>query len=297
VSTFKQVQDEVLQILHGYGLDSPRFTTLAGAVDATVTSFAVKDAANMSQGVAEIDGELVFIETVDKANDLLTVTADGRGWSGTTPAAHLNGARVVMGPVWPRNRVKQAINDTIMSTYPTLFGVGQTSFTYSPAVSTYSLPADCEKVVRVEAATIGPSKAPQVLTRWVSNSVSPTGMWPTTNSLELQEPASPGQLVTVTYMKRPTDLVADSDQFTACGLEASARLAVVYGACAQLLSFMDISRLPVDTARADEYDEKTPVGMASRLSGQLQLRFEMELEKERRRLRARVPVTVTVRKR
>lgn len=66
------------------------------------------------------------------------------------------------------------------------------------------------------------------------------------------------------------------------------------GACAQLLSMMDVSRLTVDTSPADELDNRNAIGSAARLANQFQIRYEMEIEKERQRLRATTPPKIKV---
>lgn len=295
--TFKQLQDEVLMVLHGFGLTQPRATFLDQPVGATDLTFLVREAADLDMGMAEIGGEMVFIESVDRSSNTVTIAPDGRGYYGTTAAAHANDARLTFAPTWPRHQVKETINNTIVNLYPDLFGVGQAQFTYTPAVTTYSLPAEAERVLMVTADTNGPSKQQQVLHRYSADLVAPLDEFATTNSITLEEAVSPGRTVTVTYVKQPTVLSADADLLTASGLRESASRAVVYGAIAELVTFMDVSRLPVDTSMADEIDESNQMGLASRLGNQYQLRYQMEVEKERQRLRASTPIPVTVRKR
>ena len=294
MTTFRSLQDEVLQYLYGYGLAQPRATRLIAGIDNVATDISVSSAADLEQGLAELDSELIFIETVDRGSNIATVI---RGYYGTTAAAHSSGAILTMAPTWPRTRVASAINDTILALYPTLFGVAQTQFTFSPAVTTYAMPVEAEKVLQVTADLNGPSREQQIIRRYSFSSVAPLDDWPNTNTITLMESASPGRTVTVTYLRALTALVNDSDAITASGLRETAKLAVVYGTCAQLLAFMDVSRLPVDTAQADEYDSKNQIGRASQLSGQLQLRYDLEVERERKRLRATTPVAITMRNR
>lgn len=297
VTTFRNLQDEVLQTLSGFGLSQPRASFLAAAIGSSDLTMTVNDANGIGQGLAEIEDELVFVESVNRDAGAVTISPDGRGYLGTTAAAHSEDIRVTFAPTWTRQRVKSAINDVIAATYPTLFGVAQSQFTFNPSVSTYSVPAEAERILAVTADLNGPSQEQQVIRRYSFNSVAPTDDWATTNTLTLQQAVTPGRTVTVTYTKQPSALAADGDALTTSGLRETAKLAILYGACAQLVSFMDISRLAVDTAQADQYDEKVQVGMASRIGGQLQLRHEMELEKERKRLRATTPVSITVRTR
>ena len=297
MSTFADLQNEVLGHLYGLGLNQPRAAFLTVAVDETELVLTVTDASDFGQGVAEIGGEVVFIESVDAAASTLTISPDGRGYFGTTATAHAVDARIGFAPQLPRYRVKAAVNDVILGTYPTLFGVAQTQFTANPAVTTYELPAEAERILSVTADQFGPSREQQVVRQYSFSSQAPTDEWATTNTVTLGEAVSPGATVTVTYLKQPSALSLDADEFTASGLRETAKPAVVLGACAYLTSFMDASRLSVDTAEAAAYAETNQVGIASRISGQLYVKYQIELENERQRLRAATPVAVNVRKR
>ena len=80
MTTFKQLQDEVLLALHGYGLSQPRTTFLTGGITSGALTATVRDTSDIDMGLAEIDGELVFIESVDRATHTLTFSPDGRGF-------------------------------------------------------------------------------------------------------------------------------------------------------------------------------------------------------------------------
>ena len=292
MTTFKQLQDEVLMALHGYGLSQPRTTFLSVGIDATDLTWTVRDTSDIDMGLAEVGGELVFIESVDRAANTITVSPDGRGYYGTTAAAYTADTRITFAPTWPRQRVKAALNDTILGVWPILFGVAQTQFTFTPGTTTYEMPADCEGVISVTAGTYGPSQEQQQVHRYRFESMAPSDEFTSQNTLTLLEGVSPGQTVTVTYKKVPSVLTADADTIATSGLRESARQLLTLGACAQLLSMMDVSRLTVDSSSADEVDERNQVGSAARLANQFQVRYEMEVEKERQRLRATTPAKI-----
>ena len=294
MTTFLNLQDEVLMALHGYGLAQPRTTFLLTSITATDLTVAVRDASNIDMGLAEIGGELVFIESVDRSSGTITFSPDGRGYYGTTAAAHDANARLTFAPTWPRQRIKSAINDVILGVWPTLFGVAQTTFTFTPAVTTYEMPDEAEGVLSVTADTYGPSRQQQVINAYRFDATAPTDEWANGKSVTLLESASPGADVTVTYTKEPSILTADSDTIATSGLRESARKLLMLGACAELLSMMDVSRLAVDTAPADELDNRNAIGSAARLANQFQIRFEMEVEKERQRLRETTPAKIKV---
>lgn len=289
MSTFDALVDDVQRSLYGYGLSQPRAAFLTTAIDADDTQIVVGDAEGFEQGVAEIGNETVFIESVDYASKVLTIAPDGRGYYGTTAAAHAINARATMAPIWSRGQVASAVNDAILGTYPQLFGIASTTFTYNPAISTYAVPAAADAVLRVSADVIGPSNERPVLSRWSFD--------PIRNTITLEQAAQPGQTVYVSYSTTLTEITF-GDDFTDSGLQETARLAIKYAACSSLIAFLDPARLPVDTAVADEYDpSRHAVGNATKISGQLYQRYLIELDNERKRLRAVTKTPVSVRTR
>lgn len=297
MTTFDQLTSRVLLSLYGYGLSAPRAAFLTQAIGETDRTFTVSNAQDFDQGLAEIGDELVFIDSVSVTDGTLNIAPDGRGYFGTTPAAHDVDTRVEAAPTWPRQKVREAVNHAIVGTYPSLFGVGTASFDYSPSVTTYELPAEVQSVLKVTCGTIGPSEEQLEINRYSFNPQAPTALFDTGCSLTLEEAPFPGRPVTVTYTKEPTALEV-GDDFSESGLRESALLAVEFAAIAALLANMDAARLPVGSAQADEYDpSKAGIGTAARASLQLQQRYELELSKERKRLLSTYPPRVTLRKR
>jgi hypothetical protein len=295
VSTFDDLVDSVLQTLHGYGLAQPRATFLSAGIDADDTQLAVRDASDFEQGVAEIDNETIFIESVDFDNNILTVSPDGRGYYGSTAATHANNARVTMAPVWPRSKVAEAVNETIVGTYPDLFATVTTSFAYSPAVTTYSLPAAAEKVIRVTTDTIGPSREQLTVNRYSFNVNASGSDFATGRSITLEKGAFPGRNVNVTYVTAPAEITF-GDDFTDSGLAETAKRCIKYGVCSSLILYMDPARLPVNTAQADEYDpSRNAIGTATKLSANLYQRYLVELDNERRRQKNQATISVRTR--
>ena len=294
-TTFNSLADDVLLTLQGFGLSQPRAGTLAQAASASDTMLTLNDVTGFEQGIAEIGEEILFVSSVDRNASVLTVT---RGQYGTTPAAYSIGETVTMAPVWTRQRVKSAINEAIVGTYPTLWGTATTSFTFNPAVTTYELPAEAEKVIAVHTDTIGPSKELLQIKRYYENLLVPTSKFPTGKTITLEKGGFPGRDIVVSYRKAPSELVADGDLFTASGLRETAKACIKYSACSILTAFMDAARLPVDTAQADAYDpSRDPIGNATKISAQLYSRYQIELAQEQRRLLQTNPATISVRTR
>ena len=294
-TTFDGLSDDVLLTLQGFGLSQPRASVLNMAVSTTDTVFTLADVSGFEQGIAEIGDEVLFITNVDRDGSTITVS---RAQYGTTAAAYPVGEAVTMAPVWTRKRVKAAINEAIVGVYPTLWGTASTTFTFNPAVTTYSLPAEAEKVISVHTDTIGPSKEFLQIHRYSENLNVPTGSFATGKTITLEKGGFPGRDIVVVYRKAPSELVNGSDLFTLSGLRETAKVCVKYAACSILTAFMDAARLPVDTAQADAYDpSKDPVGNATKISAQLYQRYQIELGQEQRRLLQTTPATLSVRTR
>ena len=124
--------DDVKANLIGYTLRQDRITYVTNAAGLTTTSTAISvgSADNLAKGIIEIDDELIWIDTFNKATNTMTVAPGfGRGYQGTTAAPHAQYAQVTLAPTFPRINIKKAINDTINSYFPKLWSVSSTTFT------------------------------------------------------------------------------------------------------------------------------------------------------------------------
>lgn len=288
-TTFDSLVNEVRSVLRGYGLIQEGVAFLTADVAASDLSITVDDASALGPGLVEIGGEVIYVRSI--SSNVLTVAPDGRGWDGTTAVSHLTNARVTANPPYPTWRLERAVNDAIVGVFPDLFGVATTSFTFNPAVSTYSIPADAEDILKVTTNVLGPSAEQPEIHRYQFNSNAPTATFATGNCLTLGEAPAPGRTVTVTYAKAPSEL-ASGDAFTDCGLRETARPAIVYGAVARALSFLDASRTDVSSAVGSEMAADQKVGTATQLSAQMTARYQLELLKEQERLRKAHPARV-----
>lgn len=294
-TTFDSLTDDVLLTLQGFGLSQPRAAGLVQPVAVSDTQLQVDNTDGFEQGIAEIGDEIVFVSSVDFNSATLTVA---RAQYGTTATTYTAGTTVTMAPVWTRKRIQAALNEAIVGVYPDLWATGTTTFSFTPAVTTYSLPADAEKVISVHTETIGPSHELLAIHRYSENLVAPASDFSTGKSITLEKGGFPGRNIIVVYRKAPTELVNGSDLLTSSGLRETAKAAIKYGACSTLTAFMDAARLPVDTAQADAYDpSKDPIGNATKISAQLYSRYQLELEREKRRLQQTNPATISVRTR
>ena len=292
MTTFNDMVDEVLLNLAGYTMRQDRLTYLTSAITSTTAlSVPIASVDNVARGLIEIDEELLFVDSVNRPASTLTIAPFGRGYQGTTPTTHALNAKVTIAPTFPRLSVKKAINDTVKAVYPQLWGIGSTTFTYSPAQSTYALPSDAEGILAVSFSTTGPTKEWLPIKAWRHDPMANTTSFTSGNTITLYSGVEPGRTVQVTYSKEATAMVNNSDDFvTTTGLPLSTKDVIVYGAAYRLISFIDPSRLTFTSAEADEADRTKPIGSGSNAARFIFSLYQQRLQEEAGRLQGKYPV-------
>ena len=294
--TFAQMVDEVRSNLAGYTLRQDRITNLANTGGITATELAIKigNSENLAKGIIEIDDELIWVNSFDKQNLYLNAIAGfGRGYGGTTPAPHSQNAQVTMTPTFPRVNVKKAINDTINSFYPKLFGVSSTTFTFNAAQVAYPLPAEARDVLYISWQTVGPSKEWLPVNRWRFDRMANVAAFDTTKTVNIYEKIMPGRTVQVYYSIIPNDLTNNTDDFaTVTGLPETSRDVVTLGAAYRLLSYLDTGRINLSSAEADINDNKLPSTAGASASKYVFALYQQRLMEESTKLQDRFPIRV-----
>jgi len=294
--TFAQMVDEVRSNLAGYTLRQDRITNLAnvGGISATDLAIKIGSADNLAKGIIEIDDELMWINSFDTTNlQLNAIAGFGRGYGGTTPAPHSQNAQVTMTPTFPRVNVKKAINDTINSFYPKLFGVSSTTFTFNAAQVAYALPAEARDVLYISWQTVGPSKEWLPVNRWRFDRMANVAAFNTTKTVNIYEKIMPGRTVQVYYSIIPNDLTNNTDDFaTVTGLPETSRDVVTLGAAYRLLSYLDTGRINLSSAEADINDNKLPSTAGASASKYVFALYQQRLMEESTKLQDRFPIRV-----
>ena len=293
MTTFNDMVEEVLINLEGFTLRQDRTTYLTSGIDSDDLSIALASGDNIGKGILEIDDELLHIDSVDRSDRSAVISPFGRGYRGTTAAAHTINTKVTFAPSLPRLSVKRAINDTIRAIYPNVYGIASTTFTYNPSVTTYSLPADAETVLAVSWDTIGPSNEWLPVRRWRHDPTSNVGEYATGNAISIYEPIVPGRTINVVYSKTPTTLTNANDVFTTVtGLEETSRDLIVYGAAYRMVSFIDPGRLSFTSPEADQNDTTRQFGSGTNTARYLLALYQQRLQEESNRLNGKYPVRV-----
>jgi len=297
--TFDQLISRVKQQLLGYTRDQASISYLIAPMTDTDVQFMVdpETVTNLSRGLVEIDDELILVKGFDRATGTVTVfggnSGTGRGVEGTTAAAHGLDTLITDDPMYPRARIKEAINDTINGTYPDLWVLGEHEFPKIAARYEYPMPDAAEDVLKVVVNTIGPSAVWFPLSSWRFNplasttpgQVKPTPT-PTGKTIQIMRDfIVPGRNIRVTYTKKPNVLVNDNDDFElTTGYPERYVDMIMYGACWRLLPAYESARLQQQAIEATERAPLVPTGAGSNASKYYMALYQERLSEERLRL-------------
>jgi hypothetical protein len=292
--TLGEMVDEVRANLQGYALRQDRisYVTNAGGISATSTNITIGSASNLAKGVVEIDDELLWIDTFDKASNTLTVAPGfGRGYQGTTASPHAQYAQVTLSPTFPRVNIKKAINDTINSYFPKLWAVNSTTFTFNASQTTYALPDDLESILYMSWQTTGSSQEWLPINRWRADPMASSATFNTNNTVNIYENIQPGRTVQVWYTTTANTLDANTDDYAdVTGLPDSSVDVTILGACYKLLSFLDAGRINLSSAEADLNDTKNPYNSGASASRYIFALYQQRLQEEALKLADKYPI-------
>jgi hypothetical protein len=294
--TLDELVDEVKANLQGYALRQDRITYVANpsGLSTTSTEIAVGSSSNLAKGIIEIDDELIWIDSFDKANNILNVIPGfGRGYQGTTASPHAQYAPVTLAPTFPRSSIKKAINDTINSFYPKLWIINSYTFTFNASQVTYPLPDDVEGVLFISWQTTGSSQEWLPVNRWRLDGMANAATFNTNNTLNIYENVQPGRTIQVWYTATPNTLDANTDDFSdVSGLPDSCKDVVVLGAAYKLLSYLDAGRINLTSAEADLNDSKLPSTAGASASRYIFALYQQRLNEEALKLADKYPIRI-----
>lgn len=290
--TLSDLIDEVKSNLQGYTLRQDRITYLNTAITSTGTSIVVGNSDSLAKGIIEIDDELIWIDSFNKANNTLNVAPGfGRGYQQTNPSPHAQYAQVTLAPTFPRVTIKKAINDTINSVYPKLWAVTSTTFTFNASQVTYALPDDAIDVLYASWQTTGSSREWLPVNRWRLDTMANVPTFNSNKTINIYENIQPGRTVQVWYTEEPDTLDNSTDDFTdVSGLPSTAADVIVLGASYRLLSYLDAGRINLTSAEADFADNKLPSTAGASASRYIFALYQQRLNEEALKLADKFPI-------
>ena len=290
--TLGDLIDEVKSNLQGYTLRQDRITYLNSAITANDTAIVVGNSDNLAKGTIEIDDELIWIDSFNKANNTLNVIPGfGRGFQQTNAAPHAQYAQVTLAPTFPRVTIKKAINDAINSVYPKLWAVSSTTFTFNASQVTYPLPDDAIEVLFASWQTTGSSLEWLPVNRWRLDTMANAATFNSNKTINIYENIQPGRTVQVWYTTEPDTLDNPTDDFVdVSGLPDTSSDVIVLGASYRLLSYLDAGRINLTSAEADFADNKLPSTAGSSASRYIFALYQQRLNEEALKLADKFPI-------
>ena len=305
-TTLSDMVDEVLINLAGYTFQQDRATHLISNVADVASTIAapvnlsLASVGDIGKGIIEINEELMWIDGYDRVASQATVSPFGRGYLGTTRAAHTAGTKVSISPTFPRFVVKRAINDTIRAIGSSIFAVKSTEFTFNAAISAYAFAnLNISNILSISWQSIGPSKEWIPVRRWSwESSANPESFDYVTGTdivqtVTIGDPITPGRTVRVVYATDPVAFTANTENYaTQSGLPESTRDLVILGASYRMLTYLDPARAAQTSPQADETDAKRPYGASQTATKQLYALYTQRLNEETARQQSNYPIRV-----
>lgn len=284
MTTFGDLVKRARSALRSYTGVHEQVTWLTGSADSSQTTLTVNDSSQVSVGISEVEEELIYVSSA--ADGILSLAPFGRGYAGSTAAAHGVNAQVTYDPTFPIVEIKAAINNVVASLYPSLYQIKSTTFTFAGNQRTYELPADADQIVRVQYELTGSSGYWPVLDSWEFRRDSEEASG---RAIALHALPQQGRTVKVTYQAPLGQFADDADTMADIGLAESAVDLLIYGVTAQMIRFLEPARLQVQTVENLTRQQLTPSGDPAKIANQLYAMHLQRVGEERRKLLALDP--------
>lgn len=285
MTTFDEYIEATALYLSGFTATQDQVTYLTASCDASTLTLTVADGTRIrNNSLIEVGSELLFVESV--STNTITVAPFGRGYRGTTAAAHASNDKVTVSPTVPRSVIERAVNDSIRGVYPQVFGVGTYEFVTTQTAATYDMPAGFERALSVSREVPGPTNEWMPIRRFRVDQHGTTGA-----TLSVYDAIAPGVTIRVVYSKQPVALVS-GDNFTDCGLRDAAQDLVQFGAAARLTPWFEMGQAPGVSAEpnyAAAVGQSSQVVALSRFFTQM---YQLRLAEEAQALGNLYPVRI-----
>jgi hypothetical protein len=293
MTTLNSLVDDVQLDLSGFTYRQDRVTYLLTAATSADLVLNVASTDNIGKSIIEIDDEMMWVDSYDRQANTITIAPFGRGYNGTTAAAHATNAKVVITPTYPRAAVKRAINDTINAVYPKVFSVGSSAVSFLASRTTYSVPATAIQILSMAWQSVGPTKEWLPIRQWRWDPIAYAPSFSTGRTVSIYDNVLPGRTINIVYAQMPVNLSTNTDDFeTTTGLPTSMKDVIVYGAAWRLSSYVDPARISITAPGADELDSKRPYGTGTNVTKQLQALYQNRLEEESLKQKLQYPTRV-----
>lgn len=292
MSTVAELIDRISRNWLFHPDDQPTRFTLDGAITDSATTLTY-DASYLtaeelellgSGTLLEVDSELIIAGTVDES--ARTISGCTRGAQGTTAAAHADDAVVYVAPTFTRKAVFDAVADSVMSLWPELYKVSQTT----------------ELTINTGSPTEVPAAVEMPLWFWHRSGSDASDWrklpvqffdhapWSDTGKAITVPAGGSGYLI---YRERFTRPTAEADDLqTDAGIDLEWERLVEIASVSHLVAARDVERLTLEHLTEQLASEGVPVGAASQVRDSL-IRYEEFLrDKAQRALRSRYKMPI-----
>lgn len=280
MTTVDQLVDQISAVLHSYTGVMEATTYLSSPVTNSALAIPVAHPSYITRGLIECEYELMHVDAVGDTS--VTLMPFGRGAQNTTAVAHSTNVRVTNDPLFPRQRIFDALNRCINNVQLDLYTVKTApSFNYVTVQTSYDLPADLIRVLGVQWQVTGPSREWVNVTHWDvdQNSDAVTG-----KSLIIHEGIQAGRPIQVTYAALLPTLTASTDDLETLGIPTWMHAVLLYGVAWEMVQFMEPARMQLRAVEARTQAAGVDVGAASNVAKQLYAMYQLRLDNARKRL-------------
>lgn len=258
MTTVREVVDQVSSLLHSSMMVRENLTSLTETLDATETSFQVADSDRITQGVIEVEDELMYVNMVD--GPTVTLFPFGRGYASSVAVGHQPGVPVVVAPLYPRASILRALTQAVnmANASPGLFAAKYASLPRGTIPGVYVLPDDVRTV------------------RWVRQAVPggldiPVGAWSVQDGATKQLAAGGNcwygsQSLNICYAADLTAPSSMDDDIATLGWDESCRDVIVWAAAWQMLQGMEPGRIDQASYAQLTGDQTVAVGDATKVA-------------------------------
>lgn len=279
MSTLNDLIASIHSSLHSFSGTQEQLTYLTSSCDASETTLSVASSDTVQRGLAEIDDELVYVDS--SADGTLTLPPFGRGFRGSTAATHAANSMVTYDPAFPRIEIRRAIDQCVQGLFPTLYQIKTTTLTYDASQVSFELPADCEGVLAVKEEAVSPLNHWSPLSRW---SFDADSQLTNGKALAIHDCPRPGATIQVVYRAGFGTFAAGTDSLASVGLSESYADLILYCVTSRLVRFLDPARLQIGTVENLSRSTVVQAGDASKIATQLYALYQQRLVEERTRL-------------
>lgn len=279
MTTVDQFIDQVSAMLHSYTGTMEATTYLNDAISDTDTTIPVGHPSYITRGLIEVGNELMHVDTVGETS--ATLFPFGRGAQNTTALPHVINSRVTNDPIFPRQRIYDAMTRCLHNIQLDLFITKAFTFTYSTVRTSYEIPADVIRILGVQYEVIGPSREWVNVTYWDVDHDADTA---TGKALILGEPLQAGRTVQLIYAAELPMPETPSTNLEAIGIPDWMQSVIMYGTAWELVQFMEPARMQLKSVEARTQSAGVDVGAASNVAKQLYAMYQLRLDGARKRL-------------